>query len=229
MTKIIFTGLLAAFATVAQAVKLTNSDWNVVAGEAFTIRWTDAEGGVSIRLKSGPANSLQTVQEIASGQSGESLTWTVPTNLDTAQYAIEIEDGSGSINYSVQFSISGDMDSQTTGSPVKPTTTTATAPVPTPSTRANASLTSTPTSEAKSLDAATNTSEAVSKTEVPEGSVGDSTGRETRDASTLASTRANRPSATASDTAESGVPNAGATGHSASALMGAVLGAWLLA
>jgi hypothetical protein len=65
MTKIIFTTLLAAFATVAQAVKLTNSDWNVVAGEAFTIGWTGAEGGVSIRLKSGPANSLQTVQEIA--------------------------------------------------------------------------------------------------------------------------------------------------------------------
>jgi hypothetical protein len=65
MTKIIFATLLAAFATVAQAVKLTNSDWNVVAGETFTIGWTDAEGGVSIRLKSGLANSLQTVQEIA--------------------------------------------------------------------------------------------------------------------------------------------------------------------
>jgi hypothetical protein len=66
MTKIVLTMLLAALATVAQAVKLTNSDWNVVAGEAFTITWTDAQGVVSIRLKSGPANSLKTVQEITS-------------------------------------------------------------------------------------------------------------------------------------------------------------------
>jgi hypothetical protein len=65
MTKIIFTTLLAAFAIVAQAVKLTNSDWDVVAGETFIIGWTGAEGQVSIRLKSGPANGLQTVQEIA--------------------------------------------------------------------------------------------------------------------------------------------------------------------
>lgn len=66
MTKVAFTTLLAAFATVAQAIKLTNSNWDVVAGETFTISWTDADGGVSIRLKSGPANNLQTVQEIAS-------------------------------------------------------------------------------------------------------------------------------------------------------------------
>lgn len=66
MTRVIFATLLAAFATVAQAVKLTNSDWDVVAGETFVIGWTDAEGQVSIRLKSGPANSLQTVEEIAS-------------------------------------------------------------------------------------------------------------------------------------------------------------------
>ena len=66
MTKIGLTALLAGFATLAQAVKLTNSDYDVVAGQSFTIKWADAEGAVSIRLKSGPANKLVTVEEIAS-------------------------------------------------------------------------------------------------------------------------------------------------------------------
>ncbi|KAK4158455.1 hypothetical protein C8A00DRAFT_28460 [Chaetomidium leptoderma] len=234
MIKIIFTTLLAALATVAQAVRLTNSDWNVVAGETFTIGWTDAEGGVSIRLKSGPANSLQTIQKIASGQSGQSFTWTVPTNLDTAQYAIEIEDSSGNINYSVQFPISGDGTSQTTtGSAEEAATTTATVPVATPSTRAetaDVSPTPTPATETQGTSMPSEASEAVSETEAPESSAGP-TERETPTASTLTAgtTRANRPSATESDVAESGVPNSGTARHSGSALVGAVFGAMLLA
>lgn len=66
MSKIYFTALLAGFATLAQAVKLTNSDYDVVPGQSFTIKWADAEGAVSIRLKSGPANNLNTVEEITS-------------------------------------------------------------------------------------------------------------------------------------------------------------------
>jgi hypothetical protein len=66
MNKYVLATLLAVFAAVSQAVKLTNADWGVVAGETFTIKWAEAEGGVSIRLKSGPPNNLQTVQEIAS-------------------------------------------------------------------------------------------------------------------------------------------------------------------
>jgi hypothetical protein len=53
-------------------------------------------------------------------------------------------------------------------------------------------------------------------------------------ASTLTTTGANRPSSTESDTAksdtaESEIPNSGTAGHSGSALMGAVVGALLLA
>jgi hypothetical protein len=53
-------------------------------------------------------------------------------------------------------------------------------------------------------------------------------------ASTLSTTGADRPSATerdiaASDTAESGTPNSGTAGHSGSAVMGAIVGALLLA
>ena len=70
MAKSILITLLVALSTLTGAVRLTNSDWNMVAGETFTVKWTDAEGAVSIRLMSGPANNLQTVQEIGSPSSG---------------------------------------------------------------------------------------------------------------------------------------------------------------
>ncbi|KAF4465827.1 extracellular matrix [Fusarium albosuccineum] len=108
MTKIIYVALLA---TLARAVKLTNSDYDVVPGKEFTIKWTEAQGPVTLRLKSGPQSNLQTVEEITSGHSGESFTWAVPSSFDSSQYALEIEDGSGDINYSVQFPIEGDGSS----------------------------------------------------------------------------------------------------------------------
>ncbi len=52
MSKVNLTALLASFATLAQAVKLTNSDYDAVPGRSFTIKWADADGAVSISLKS---------------------------------------------------------------------------------------------------------------------------------------------------------------------------------
>ncbi|KAK4178075.1 Ser-Thr-rich glycosyl-phosphatidyl-inositol-anchored membrane family-domain-containing protein [Triangularia setosa] len=225
MAKIILT-LLAAFATTTQAIKLTNSDWNMVAGETFTIKWTDAEGAVSIRLKFGPANNLQPAQEIASGHPGESFTWTVPTSLGDAQYAIEVEDDSGNINYSDQFSISG-HDSQSTGSAEELTATTAAAVTP-PSTIADASSSPTSTMETEVASATSEAHETVFESESPRDSA-DPTQHETRTASTLTTTRANEPSATESDAAESEVPNSGNAGLSGSSLVGAVIGALFLA
>lgn len=71
------------------------------------------------------------------GRSGESFTWNVPTTLESAQYAFEIEDSSGEVNYSVQFPISGDgsavsaTDAATDAASTAEAATTSTAPAAT--------------------------------------------------------------------------------------------------
>ncbi|UPL03059.1 hypothetical protein LCI18_013993 [Fusarium solani-melongenae] len=104
---------LALLATLTRAVKLTNSAYDVVSGKDFTITWTEAQGPVTLRLKSGPQTDLETIEEVTSGQSGESFTWHVPSDFDGRLYALEIEDESGDVNYSVQFPIEGDGSSET--------------------------------------------------------------------------------------------------------------------
>ncbi|KAJ0164791.1 hypothetical protein CTA2_173 [Colletotrichum tanaceti] len=101
--------LVAGFAALAQAVQLTNSNYNVQAGEPFIITWSDAQGPVTLTLKNGPSTNLNTVQIIASGQSGDSYTWTPPSTLASDQYAIEITDGTGTPNYSEQFTLATDV------------------------------------------------------------------------------------------------------------------------
>jgi hypothetical protein len=51
----------------------------------------------------------------------------VPTGLTSGQYAIEIEDDSGNINYSVQFAITGDGTGQSATGPTASTAATAAA------------------------------------------------------------------------------------------------------
>ncbi|WYZ34832.1 hypothetical protein EsH8_I_001108 [Colletotrichum jinshuiense] len=97
--------LVAGFAALAQAVQLTNSDFNIQAGQPFEITWSDAQGPVTLNLKNGPSTDLKTVSVIASGQTGTSFTWTPSTTLPTDQYAIEITDSSGTPNYSGQFNL----------------------------------------------------------------------------------------------------------------------------
>lgn len=105
------------------------------------------------------------------GQSGGSFTWTVPTDLEAAQYAIEIQDDTGGINYSVQFPISGESGNQTTGSADEPATTNAN--VATSSTLADVSPTPTPTTETGVESMSSEDLEIFSKTEAPESSAGE--------------------------------------------------------
>lgn len=58
--------LVAAFAAVAQAVQLTNSDFAITAGQPFTITWSGATGAVTLNLKNGASTDLKTVAAITS-------------------------------------------------------------------------------------------------------------------------------------------------------------------
>lgn len=63
MKSTILSVLLAALP--AWAVLITNSNFDgVEAGKAFEITWSDATGPVTLTLKDGPAENLQTVGEI---------------------------------------------------------------------------------------------------------------------------------------------------------------------
>ncbi|TGO40277.1 hypothetical protein BHYA_0039g00180 [Botrytis hyacinthi] len=99
--------LAAAAATLASAVKLTNSNFAVTAGTPFNITWSEAEGPVTLVLKSGPSTALTTVSTIGSGLTGTFYSWTPSSSLDTDLYAIEIQDSTGTPNYSQQFPVSG--------------------------------------------------------------------------------------------------------------------------
>lgn len=61
--------LLAFTAAISQAlakVILTNTNWDVTAGQPFTITWSGANGAVELLLKNGASGNLATVSTIAS-------------------------------------------------------------------------------------------------------------------------------------------------------------------
>ncbi|RKF78721.1 putative extracellular matrix protein [Golovinomyces cichoracearum] len=99
--------LFSAIFALAQSAKLTNTaeSFNgVTAGKPMIITWAEASGPVTLLLKEGPSTNLRTVSTLASGQTGNSFTWTPDTTLPSDTYAIQINDASG-VNYSVQFPI----------------------------------------------------------------------------------------------------------------------------
>lgn len=152
--------LVAGFAALAQAVQLTNSNYDVQAGEPFVITWSDAQGPVTLTLKNGPSSNLQTVQTITSGQTGTSFTWTPSSTLPSDRYAIEITDSSGTPNYSDQFSLAtGVTASASVSSAASTASGTVTSTVAATTVTSSASLTSASTSaESSAVSSAANSS-----------------------------------------------------------------------
>lgn len=120
------TVLALATAVFAQP-RLTNSAFDVEEGKPFEITWDGAQGPVTITLKNGPEGHLNTVKVLKSkqfpvqdmrlflklsanitkaGLTGDSYTWT-PEDLPSGTYAFQIDDTSGTPNYSKQFPYTG--------------------------------------------------------------------------------------------------------------------------
>merc|ERR1711977_257776 len=94
--------IAAAACAVANAVIITNGPASFVgiqAGRALNITWADAEGPVTLTLKTGEANAF--------GLSGTSYAWAIPSTLPESFYALQIDDSSDVPNYSVRFEITG--------------------------------------------------------------------------------------------------------------------------
>lgn len=60
-----FLAISAAISQVLAAPTLTNSDYDVSEGQAFTITWSGASGPVTLLLKDGASTNLQTVSTLA--------------------------------------------------------------------------------------------------------------------------------------------------------------------
>ncbi|CAF9909338.1 MAG: hypothetical protein ALECFALPRED_005522 [Alectoria fallacina] len=103
-------------ATVAQtstttSLHFTSIPTSLVAGVKQTIGWAGGNGnGVNVILQQGPADNLQDVPiaPIASGDEGTSTTWTPPKSLpDAGNYALRIEQGEDTVNYSGMLQLFG--------------------------------------------------------------------------------------------------------------------------
>ncbi|EJT81489.1 hypothetical protein GGTG_01467 [Gaeumannomyces tritici R3-111a-1] len=110
--------IVAALATLAAAKpRFTNSNFDVVTGRTFELKWADAKGPVTIDLLTGKApDGLKPVQIVATGLTGTSFVFDVPKNVPSGDYAFSVRDGEGKedINYSLPFSLVGTGSSSTT-------------------------------------------------------------------------------------------------------------------
>ncbi|KAK4239687.1 hypothetical protein C8A03DRAFT_13933 [Achaetomium macrosporum] len=105
--KFYFGAVLAFAASVFAKPILLNSDYEVQEDVPFTLRWSDAQGAVTITLMTGTdPEHLKKVTDIVSGVTDSSYTFT-PADLPSGTYAFRITDESGESNYSPQFEYSG--------------------------------------------------------------------------------------------------------------------------
>ncbi|KAI1376361.1 Ser-Thr-rich glycosyl-phosphatidyl-inositol-anchored membrane family-domain-containing protein [Hypoxylon crocopeplum] len=178
MKSIVASVLLAALP--AWAVLITNSNFDgIEAGQPFEITWSDATGAVSLTLKDGPTDNLQTVSEITSGQTGGSYTWVPSSSLPSGTYALEISDGTD-VNYSQQFDVEGGSASSSSASSTAS------------STSASSTVSSTTVTSTTSSASSTSTSSSESTT-----SSGSSTSASSHASTTSSATRTSSASASA--------------------------------
>ncbi|KAI4177947.1 MAG: hypothetical protein LQ343_000031 [Gyalolechia ehrenbergii] len=110
--KSLLIGAAAIVAVIAQSspIAFTSTPASVQAGRSVVLRWGGGDDNqpVTITLKRGDANNLQTVSLITGSATGTSYTWTVPTNLPNGEdYALQINQGLNDVNYSGRFSLTG--------------------------------------------------------------------------------------------------------------------------
>ncbi|KAI1773985.1 Ser-Thr-rich glycosyl-phosphatidyl-inositol-anchored membrane family-domain-containing protein [Hypoxylon cercidicola] len=167
--------LLAALPAWVSAITITNSNFDgIEVGKAFEVTWSDATGPVTLTLKDGPSENLETVGELTSGETGESYTWVPSSSLPSGTYALEISDGTD-VNYSKQFEVTGGSASSSSSSSSSVSSTAS-------STSTSSTVSSTTVSSTTSSASATTSSDSST-------SSGSSTSSSSRASSTSSATR----------------------------------------
>ncbi|RAL09794.1 uncharacterized protein BO97DRAFT_457376 [Aspergillus homomorphus CBS 101889] len=124
--------LVAAFACLAQIgiaeATLSFTQWPAVirTGQPTTLKWqTDSDAPVTVTLRRGAAQDLDTVQILSNNAQGGSFTWIPDSTIENGDdYAFQIEQN-GYVNYSGLLQV-------TDGSDRSPTTTAVSTPSPRP-------------------------------------------------------------------------------------------------
>ncbi|MCJ1481637.1 hypothetical protein MMC06_001796 [Schaereria dolodes] len=109
----------ASFVVAAWAqnkIAFTQVPSSVTAGDPTTLKWGGGDGTslVTIELKKGNPDNLQTISVLTGDATGNSYTWTpAKTLVDGTDYALQISQGVDDINYSGQFPLTGGAASAT--------------------------------------------------------------------------------------------------------------------
>lgn len=115
--------ILASVAAASNFFTSPVANTTVNAGEVLKLRWIDITGdNATLFLKNGDASDLKNVTTIVENTPNNgAIDWTVPSDLTTGSYAIEI-DANGEINYSTFFTIVGKNITSSSSSQVNSTT-----------------------------------------------------------------------------------------------------------
>ncbi|KAK9438993.1 extracellular matrix protein precursor [Metarhizium brunneum] len=98
---------LAALATAAEKPKFLNSNFQIIEGQSFDLKFDGCEGGCTITLQDGPNTNLKDYKVISTSATGGSLAW-VPEGVVSGTYAFKITNNANKeYNYSQQFSFLG--------------------------------------------------------------------------------------------------------------------------
>ena len=186
--------LSALAAVVAAQPRFTNTAFNVVEGEPFTLTFEGCTTGCTIILQNGPEDNLQDVETLATDAT-ESLTVELGSRPEDEYNFKIVDNDTDEENYSVQFSYGSEapQDDETT-------------------TSASASSTSAPTTTAETTTVETTASAeettTVTSAETTETTEAPTTTAESTTLSTASSTTATTTSAEATET--NAIPESGA-------------------
>jgi hypothetical protein len=97
----------AAGLVMAEQPKFLNTEFNLVAGEDFTLKFSGCESGCTIELLNGPSKNLKPVRELGSDIKGSEFTFSLSDKFNTDVYAFRITAPGEDPNYSEQFTFDG--------------------------------------------------------------------------------------------------------------------------
>ncbi|PQE29826.1 extracellular matrix protein [Rutstroemia sp. NJR-2017a WRK4] len=179
----------------ALAVQFTNSNFDLTAGQPFTLTWSGADGPVTIFLKDGASTDLKTVSTVGSGLTGNSIVFVPSASLSTDFYAFEIQDSTAIPNYSQQFLVSGATGAPSSSASSAAASSTATSTVTAVSTSSGLSSSAASSSSAGSSSAASSTTATDSSTTATDSST---TATDSSSAASTTTTGSSSSSSTAS-------------------------------
>ncbi|KAH7163060.1 hypothetical protein B0J13DRAFT_615663 [Dactylonectria estremocensis] len=206
---------IATLASAVSAAKFLNSNWDVVIGTPFEIKFDGCADGCTIVLQNGISTDLSDVETLTAEAKDGSFTWT-PSKLPTDEYNFKISENSDptEVNYSSQFVIEGDVEAT---SSAETSTAVSTSAAESTSAESTSSAESTEATTLTTLSTAVTTTEVETTFSTPAATHNGTTPGVSTDASSTktkgsSSTATEDASSTATETsASTTVPDSGAT------------------